>query len=778
VLAATVGGFLALDRAFRRGTRVPATPPVVMNGPLVVVQVDDANTARSTAHLELVPLDGSAPTRLTPDGPAYAYQGVSASPDGRTIAYAVGDGGDHATIVVMDLSTGEQRDLVKGAVAGPAWSPDGKQMAYWDYGDAEGIRIVPADGSGEPSPPVPGSAVGWGEPSWSPDGSSVTFEERDVPGGPAVVTIDLESGRFRVLGKTDGDVSADPVWSPDGSQIIYAVSGGIWSVAPTGGEPTLLLGTTRDAWAQAGGPATPRSPTWSPDGRSVAYALDTADWRSSDIYIDALDGSEPRLLTSGTDFAWLPATAPSSGEPTPTEQGASSLTGVPFAVCRPMSIPGEFGPGLDTAWVFEKAPDAGCDRAEGFQYLGIGTADSVARFTGPIRDIGQNETELWPWATPDVDGDGIDEIALGIGSTGGSAQFVLFATDGSEIHLLETCAGCGYAFSWGGPGGHLEGAYCAGGSFWDWNLEHALGTDRYAGWLIEFRRDGWRLVERSKTEITAPLNDPSAIPDGGGNTVCGTPLFAPEDFPDYPTVAPMPPVTPSITVAPASESLYIGLDFQLCDAARLDGIDFLGDGTSGAAWAGTRARPDGSCPRTGATPIVAIDHTGDGLADAFDQYGLPYCIGCRPFGTTDLSGDGSQELIVVEQDGTEVQYAMFEADIREGGVWFGPVFIVGPGDPDWGFKTDDPFSFWAGGDEGRAEFVECTGDGGTTLVLTQRRVPIDGHTITIHETRLQMVGTGSIQVIGTSETTAQVGDPLPHENTSPTCGGLDFDPWA
>lgn len=73
--------------------------------------------------------------------------------------------------------------------------------------------------------------------------------------------------------------------------------------------------------------------------------------------------------------------------------------------------------------------------------------------------------------------------------------------------------------------------------------------------------------------------------------------------------------------------------------------------------------------------------------------------------------------------------------------------------------------------------MECTGDGGTTLVLTQRRAPIDGHTITIHETRLQMVGT-AMQVVGTSETTGQVGDPLPHENTGPTCGGLDFDPWA
>lgn len=73
VVAATVGGFLALDRAFRRGTRVPVATPTIANGPLVVVQVVDPNSARATTHLELVPLDGAAPQQLTLDEPADAF---------------------------------------------------------------------------------------------------------------------------------------------------------------------------------------------------------------------------------------------------------------------------------------------------------------------------------------------------------------------------------------------------------------------------------------------------------------------------------------------------------------------------------------------------------------------------------------------------------------------------------------------------------------------------------------------------------------------------------
>lgn len=184
---------------------------------------------------------------------------MSASPDGHTIAYSVSDGFDHARIVVMDLSTGEQRELVRGAVAGPAWSPDGTRIAYRDYGNSPGIRLMPADGSGEPTL-APGSDIAWGPPVWSPDGTRIAFEERDVPGGPAVVTVDLASGTLTVLGVTDGDVSADPDWSPDGTRIAYAVSGGIWQVDPAGGEPSLLRGTTREAWARAGSGPTPRSP--------------------------------------------------------------------------------------------------------------------------------------------------------------------------------------------------------------------------------------------------------------------------------------------------------------------------------------------------------------------------------------------------------------------------------------------------------------------------------------------------------------------------------------
>jgi WD40-like Beta Propeller Repeat len=243
---------------------------------------------------------------------------------------------------------------------------------------------------------------------------------------------------------------------------------------------------------------------------------------------------------------------------------------------------------------------------------------------------------------------------------------------------------------------------------------------------------------------------------------------------------PQPQPDPSGSPSSDETGTDIGLDFRLCHVERLGGVDLLGEGISGTAWTGAKVRKDGTCPGAFDTPfVVALDHTGDGRADGYDQYSIPSCVDCRPFGTTDINADGHEELVVLLQSGTEAQYLLMQADIREGGVWFGPVFVTGPGDPDWGFDSDDTFTFWAGGDEGRSEFVECVGTHPTILVLTQRRTPIDGNSIAIHETRVQLSDGGDgATVVGTDETSVRSGDPIPSENTGPTCGGLDFNPAA
>ena len=98
-------------------------------------------------------------------------------------------------------------------------------------------------------------------------------------------------------------------------------------------------------------------------------------------------------------------------------RGLPGISGVPFDVCRPMSIPGTFVGGVDTLWVFERAPKQGCGGDQGKQYLGVGTPDEVAGLSNPIQDRGQAGISAWPYATFDIDRDGFDEIAIGIGGS-------------------------------------------------------------------------------------------------------------------------------------------------------------------------------------------------------------------------------------------------------------------------------------------------------------------------------------------------------------------------
>ena len=146
-------------------------------------------------------------------------------------------------------------------------------------------------------------------------------------------------------------------------------------------------------------------------------------------------------------------------------------------------------------------------------------------------------------------------------------------------------------------------------------------------------------------------SDPSTILDRGVIGISWQPLTASSE------------PTPSPSTGPAGPlGVEVGLDFRLCRANRLGGIDMLGDGTAGNAWTGVRIDPDGTCPSEfEGFNVVAVDHTGDGLADSW--WGpMQYCVGCRPFDTTDLNADGAEELVVLAQWGTTPQYLLFSLE--------------------------------------------------------------------------------------------------------------------
>ena len=121
----------------------------------------------------------------------------------------------------------------------PAWSPDGRWIAFSMRGD---IWKVPAQG-GTAVQMTRGPAYHF-EPAWSPDGSHLALS-MELDGNLDIGVVGTAGGDVRRLTRHP-HVDVQPTWSRDGSRVLFASARSddfdIWSVSVERGEPTALLG--------------------------------------------------------------------------------------------------------------------------------------------------------------------------------------------------------------------------------------------------------------------------------------------------------------------------------------------------------------------------------------------------------------------------------------------------------------------------------------------------------------------------------------------------------
>jgi Tol biopolymer transport system component len=177
--------------------------------------------------------DGSFRLRLAGAGRAPAW-----SPDGRTIAFFSG-----VKIYLMNADGTEHQALTRlwnGRRASLAWSPDGRKLAFLAAGgpvvDDLGrggcgqycfnLYVLNSDGSGLRNLTSKLSAAqGFGavlasDPVWSPNGRKIAFVRLSKPLGVYVVNAD-GSGLRNLTPKPNPAFDADPAWSPDGRSIAF-----------------------------------------------------------------------------------------------------------------------------------------------------------------------------------------------------------------------------------------------------------------------------------------------------------------------------------------------------------------------------------------------------------------------------------------------------------------------------------------------------------------------------------------------------------------------------
>ncbi|HEX7119010.1 MAG TPA: CehA/McbA family metallohydrolase [Longimicrobiales bacterium] len=218
------------------------------------------------------------------------------SPDGRWIAFSM-----RGDIWKVPAEGGEAVALTEGPAYHfePVWSPDGSRIALsMDVDGNLDIGVVSADGGAvERITRDPAVDV---EPEWGRDGRSLYFvSARDR--GFRIYRHDLESGTDTVVAR-----GIQPAVSPDGERLAFVApvrgrlgSGGLWMMPLPTGEPRLVHYEESEYRMK---------PAWTPDGSALLYVSDEAG--SNDVAIVPAAGGNPIVLTADAHDEYSPAPSP------------------------------------------------------------------------------------------------------------------------------------------------------------------------------------------------------------------------------------------------------------------------------------------------------------------------------------------------------------------------------------------------------------------------------------------------------------------------------------
>jgi len=265
------------------------------------------------------------------------FSQTAISPDGKSVAWVENVAPGKSAIYVSEVSGGKPRRITAGktgtfhAEDSVAWSPDSKRLAFLSdaikAGQPQVYEISVAGGAARKLTSVKGFLA---SPGWSPDGKSLAVlftENAERVAGPLAAEVQqtgvikdaVAEQRLAIIhpgsGKLEQISPADMYvyeydWSPDGNQFVTTAAHGngddnwyiaqLYTLTASGGAMKSIYKPTLQV----------ANPAWSPDGKSVAFISGLMSDEGSvggDIFVISADGGEARNVTPDmrASASWL-----------------------------------------------------------------------------------------------------------------------------------------------------------------------------------------------------------------------------------------------------------------------------------------------------------------------------------------------------------------------------------------------------------------------------------------------------------------------------------------